>query len=337
MKKILWETRSEIVVDSIRTGVLSPDANGGNAYDVHAATVIAKDFNFDVSSAAILKNGESLIKYWHRMRTATPKANVVIREPYPIVFGSRSKAIKYVGMIHHIDDKLGNSSLKHVWYFDRLKRRLKKLDLVVTVSSYWRDYLESLGCKNVKVIYNAFDPEHYTVTETAINDFRKKHNIPSGLPLIYAGNASRQKGIYDVYDALKDKGYHLLMSGSQNQASDLPVQYLHLDRSDYISMLHACDLVITMSKMTEGWNRIAHEALLCGTPVIGSGIGGMKELLNGAGQQIVIDPKNLLPAVEEVLHRSSWYAENGKKFTMQFDMNYFRNEWKQTLEQLTKA
>jgi len=334
MKKIVWQTRSAIVAESIRTGILSPDANGGNAYDVHAALAIARDFNLEVSDAAILRKDDQLLKYWRRMRRDQPVADLIVSEPYPIVFGSRIKSIPSIGMIHHIDDNLGKSSLKHVWYFDRLKRRLQKLNLVVTVSSYWRDYLENLGCKNVKIIYNAFDPADYKVSEQEILKFKTEHGIPEGKALIYAGNANRQKGIYEVYNALKDHGYHLLMSGSRNQAADLPVQYLHLDRKSYVSMLHACDLVITMSKMTEGWNRIAHEALLCGTPVIGSGIGGMKELLNGGGQLIISQEKDLPDAVKEVLHRSVWYVENGKRFIEQFDMEYFRSEWNHTINEL---
>ncbi|TAH37966.1 MAG: glycosyltransferase [Bacteroidetes bacterium] len=334
MKKVIWQTRSALVADSIRSGNLSPDANGGNAYDVHAALAIAKEFELSISDSAVMQKGESLLRYWHRMKNDSPAADLIISEPYPIVFGSRVKGVPSIGMIHHIDDTLRKSSLKHTWYFNRLKRRLQKLDLVVTVSSYWRDYLENLGCKNVKIIYNAFDPADYLVSQEQIRKFKEEYRIPEGKPLIYAGNANRQKGIYEVYDALKDRGYHLLMSGSQNQASDLPVQYLHLDRKTYICMLHACDLVITLSKMTEGWNRIAHESLLCGTPVIGSGVGGMKELLNGAGQLIVTKGSDLPDAVLEVLHRADWYVENGKRFIEQFDMHYFNNEWNNTIRGL---
>ncbi|MBP6335282.1 MAG: glycosyltransferase family 4 protein [Bacteroidia bacterium] len=334
MRKVLWQTRSVLVADSIRNGKLAPDANGGNAYDFHAATALSEKFKVDVDESALMKSGDSLWKYWRRMSNENTPADIIIREPYPIVFGSTKLKTPCVGMIHHIDDVLGKSSIKHRWYFNRLKRRLPKLDLVITVSSYWREYLESLGCKNVKVIHNGFNHSEYVVSETAVQDFRTRHNIPKGKPLIYAGNATRQKGIYAVYEALKDKGYHLLMSGSQNQAADLNVQYLHMDRKEYISMLHACDLVITMSRMTEGWNRIAHEALLCGTPVIGSGVGGMKELLNGAGQMIVTDEAKLAVAVQEVLHRSAWYVENGKKFVLQFDMNYFRKQWTNTISDL---
>ncbi len=165
MKKLLWQTRTQVVADSIRTGKLLPSANGGNAYDVHAAEALMKNFQVEVSSSAILKKEETLWKYWHRMRTDIVHADVIIREPYPIVFGSLPKGIPCVGMIHHIDDKLGKSSLKHWWYFDPPENDVcRNLDLVVTVSSYWREYLEALGCRNVKVIYNAFNPADYEIT-----------------------------------------------------------------------------------------------------------------------------------------------------------------------------
>ena len=51
-----------------------------------------------------------------------------------------------------------------------------------------------------------------------------------------------------------------------------------------------------MSKFLEGWNRTAHEAMLCRTPVIGSGTGGMRELLLG-GQQIICEDIKTLPEI----------------------------------------
>ena len=54
-------------------------------------------------------------------------------------------------------------------------------------------------------------------------------------------------------------------------------------------LLSCCDIVISFSEFPEGWNRVAHEALLTKTPVIGSGQGGMNELLNKSGQIICRD------------------------------------------------
>ena len=44
-------------------------------------------------------------------------------------------------------------------------------------------------------------------------------------------------------------------------------------------LLQAASVAVTMSKFNEGWCRTAHEAMLCKTPVVGSGMGGMGELL----------------------------------------------------------
>ena len=99
-------------------------------------------------------------------------------------------------------------------------------------------------------------------------------------------------------------------------------------------MLFRSDVVVTFSKMIEGWNRIAHEALLCGTPVVGSGVGGMKELLDGAGQLIAGTENDLAQAVGEVLSRKKEFVECGQPYVRQFTMDYFRNAWVGAMESL---
>ena len=337
MKKIIWQTKTHVVSDSFRDQRLSSVANGGNAYDYYSAMALKEKFSVEMSEAALLQAGESMLSYWRRMRKDVPVADAVICEPYPIVFGKRLSGIKYAGMVHHIDDVLGKSSVKHSWYFRRLKRKLQRLDMIVTVSTFWKTYLENIGCKNVKVIYNSFDPKPYSISPASVIAFKEKHNIPSEKQLIYIGNASRQKGAYEVYEALRDENYFLVMSGPQNHAPDLPVKYLKVDHTEYLTLLAASSVVITFSKMIEGWNRIAHEALLCGTPVIGSGVGGMRELLDGAGQKIVPASEGLKTAVKEVLQNRNELAEKGKSFVSKFDMNYFRNAWLDAMDELLKA
>ncbi len=41
--------------------------------------------------------------------------------------------------------------------------------------------------------------------EKEIIKFKLTYKIPEGKTVIYAGNANRQKGVYEVYNALKDK------------------------------------------------------------------------------------------------------------------------------------
>ena len=335
MKKILWQTRTRVTAGSFRDRCLSPVANGGNAYDYFAAMALSETYDVQMSEAALVQAGESTWSYWLRMRKDRPEADVVVCEPYPIVFARRYPGIRRIGMIHHIDDDLGRSSFGHSWFFRRLKRRLTELDMVITVSVYWKKYLEEIGCPRVKVIYNSFDPAAYAVGRQDIAEFRGRHGIPADRPVVYIGNAARQKGVYDVYEALKEKPYYLLMSGPRNLAPDLPVHYLAVDRKDYLTMLAAAEAVVVFSRMTEGWNRVAHEALLCGTPVVGSGVGGMRELLEGAGQRISPEASGLAEAVADVIQQRAHYVSRGQAFVRQFDMEYFRAAWLQALQEVT--
>ena len=58
---------------------------------------------------------------------------------------------------------------------------------------------------------------------------------------------------------------------------------MKLSFQEYLILLKASTVVLTMSLFKEGWCRVAHEALLLGTPVIGSGAGGMTEVLAQGG------------------------------------------------------
>ena len=90
-----------------------------------------------------------------------------------------------------------------------------------------------------------------------------------------------------------------------------------------------------MSKLMEGWNRVAHEALLCNTPVVGSGMGGMGELLTKS-KQIITTNDAIKENVVAVLKNRNKYSNVGYDFVKQFDMNYFNSAWQQTIENLIR-
>ena len=86
---------------------------------------------------------------------------------------------------------------------------------------------------------------------------------------------------------------------------ELPIPNLMLPFEEYRLLLAASDIVITMSLFKEGWNRCVHEAVLCGTPVIGSGKGGMEELLVMSGQTICTSFEDLPHHVNRLLKNRS--------------------------------
>ena len=81
-----------------------------------------------------------------------------------------------------------------------------------------------------------------------------------------------------------------------------------------------------MSRFLEGWNRTAHEATILGTTVIGSGKGGMKELLEKSNQIICSEFENLKDTVVDVLFENN-NCKLDKHFISTLNLENFKNNW----------
>jgi glycosyltransferase involved in cell wall biosynthesis len=191
------------------------------------------------------------------------------------------------------------------------------------VADYWKDYFEKRGLKNIKVIYNYFDIQHYNVSENEVTNFKKKYNL-TNKPIIYLGNSQYEKGTEDAYLSLKDFDYYLVTSGIPKL--NLPVLNLKLKFTEYLLLLKAASVTVLMSKFPEGWNRIAHESILMGTPVIGSGMGGMSELLKKSNQTICTNLTEL-PKLIEQLVKTPTYMKNAVKYAREFTLESFEQDW----------
>lgn len=196
----------------------------------------------------------------------------------------------------------------------------EKVSKLVVISKYWRDYFYNLGFKNIETIYCGFDKNEFVVDPGVSEIVRSKIN-PKDKKIVYIGNSQKKKGADLVYEALKDRDDFLLVT-SGNKDIDLPCLNLNLNRQEYLAMLSVSDVVLTFSQFKEGWNRVAHEAMLMGVPVIGSGLGGMGELLSGGGQNIVTDPADLNKAVNDVLLDSE-VGLRGKEYAETFTKQRF--------------
>jgi glycosyltransferase involved in cell wall biosynthesis len=74
--------------------------------------------------------------------------------------------------------------------------------------------------------------------------------------------------------------------------------------------------------------------MLVGTPVVGSGAGGMEELLLGGGQIICKDPQNIKECVTEALLKASSMIKTGKEYAQQFSKEQFEQEWQELISKL---
>ena len=71
--------------------------------------------------------------------------------------------------------------------------------------------------------------------------------------------------------------------------------------------------------------------MLCKTPVIGSGLGGMMELLEGGRQLICEDISELSYLVDVAMENREELGEKGYEFAKNFTVERFEKGWEKVL------
>ena len=135
------------------------------------------------------------------------------------------------------------------------------------------------------------------------------------------------KGIVELYNLLKkDEKYFLVTSGARD--INLGNLHLKLNYEKYIQLLYVSDVTVILSKLNEGWNRVAHESVLCGTPVIGNGVGGLGELLKITEQTIFDGKIKFYDQYQNAMNSDISKAQNILK---KYNYNYFKKEWQKLI------
>lgn len=231
---------------------------------------------------------------------------------------------KNIVIFHHFDPSFSNflSRLNQRVSFFFLKANKSRIYRIVVVSQYWREFLIDRGFVNVEVIYNCFDLERFSEIERRVVHGQKFS--------IYIGNGHPKKGCGEVAKALGNLDVKLITTGYSNYSYP-NVENYSLSYMDYLQLLKDVDLVITYSLFKEGWCRTAHEALLVGTPVVGSGAGGMKELLSGAGQVSVSSINELREYVAGVICGDILPKEINMNYVRSYSYSLFAEKWRKLI------
>jgi glycosyltransferase involved in cell wall biosynthesis len=308
----------------------SVKAYGGNIYEkmVDEALIAAFDGAYQVHYNTFKRKGfyrlVEVPKYlWSNLKFARNYTTNKIRSFQTAFFNYTGRGVT---IIYHIDSTGSPLAAKFfqdvlaVWFFKWIRRSAT----IVVISKFWQKFLEDKGFTNVKLIYCGFSLEDYIVSEEEVLDFKKRFGL-SG-QIVYIGNPQKKKGTDIVFEALKNSGYTLVSSGEG--PLELPgVHKLKLSFREYVCLLKASSVVITYSQFLEGWNRVAHEAMLVGTPVIGTGTGGMREALEGGGQDICSNPAELPERVADAIRKREARAISGYQYASKFSAERFNQEW----------
>jgi glycosyltransferase involved in cell wall biosynthesis len=328
---IEWLTKSDSMFGFLE-GKTDKQIRGGRTYEIDAINTLKRIYTVTINRDFIKRS--NIIKYVLKKHKHKIKGDICVLDPYVVALGKFDKRKKNIVIIHHIDEKIYNKNLGYKLFYRNLIRNLKKMDVVVVVSEVWKSFLQKKGIKNVRVIYNAFNVDKYNYTAAQIVKFKSKYNLDSGKPLIYLGQLANGKGVEEVYEVIDKKKFQVIVTSKSSKNSNITTHYF--SDVEFPLFLACCDVVLCMSSMPEGWNRIAHEALLTKTPVIGSGSGGMRELLQKSGQLILNYLSDLNNQLDTCIKNSSNYGDLGWEYVSQFDMAYFDKSWKALIGQLSQ-
>jgi len=187
------------------------------------------------------------------------------------------------------------------------------------------------------VIPNAFDTNRIQAALASLDreDFRRRLGVPLGKTLLYAGNAMQVKGADRVLQyAAELKNVYVVTSGRREQG--FSNHHVYLDYEDYLRLLASSDASVLLSQLAEGWNRCAHESLLCGTPVIGRDSAGLGELLRLSGQYILEDGASLAQfrATLQEATENKERTDQARRIASRYDLEKFAGQWQQLLEPL---
>jgi len=306
----------------------SDKKSGGNVYEKYLQN-LNLEYEFLIDKKVKNRVKKLFYFFYSLYKISKKEYSTIIRKSESVFF--MNKVQNNIVIFHHYYPAPTNILVN---VFQRLAhqnllRNLDKIDTLVVVSQYWKEYFKNIGFNHTKIIYNPFDIEEYfNCDDKKVEAFKVKYKLDKK-PIVYLGNPQKSKGTDRSYEVLKDLDIHLVTSG--HGELKLPIKNLNLSFQEYILLLHASSLSILMTQIEEGWNRVAHESILCKTPVIGTGRGGMGELLEKSGQIVCSDFKHLKELVEESLDNELEVSREALMYVESFSLLKFYTEWKNIL------
>lgn len=308
---------------------------GGVAYATLARQALATEHEVSVrtvatgSAASRLRRLVEWVATIRRLRALRFDGEVVIRDLLATAFAPFDARRVEIVLLHHLETFPTPYPAFWRWLNERAARRARRADRVIVVARYWQRELERRGVERIEVIPNAFDLDLFTFDPPELEELRARLELPPDKPLVYLGNARPEKGFREAMAVLAPLDATFFVTGS-GAPPPPPLRHFQLPYRDYLQLLRLADVAVTMSTFDEGWCRTAHEAMLCRTPVVGSGRGGMAELLSEGGQEICASFAGLLPVVRALLEspeRRREMGERGRHYARRFSLEPFRRRW----------
>lgn len=189
-----------------------------------------------------------------------------------------------------------------------VQKHLHAVDAVIALSDSWKSYFEDeLHCKHVFALNNVISPPQ--VNTNIMPDASQLH-------LLYLGLIHRQKGIYDLLDAIKgyvqqnNSGIILHIGGNgDSEPLKQAIRDNHLESNVFFHgwlgedsksyYLNLCDALVLPSYF-EGLPMSIIEAFSYAKPVIATRVGAIPEIVNDGYNGLLISPGDIAALIEAI-------------------------------------
>ncbi len=214
-----------------------------------------------------------------------------------------------------------------------------QMEHVACVSHYVQEKMASAGAlpRGARVIYNGIDPQPYLNTT-------RRDRVDGELKLLYFGGILYDKGVHTAVEALgrlhaegRDEGMRLTILGGGHPAYLARLRRLvvelglvsrvefheRIPRSEIPAFLGGFDAFLFTSIWEEPIARTVMEAMAAGLVVIGTAVGGQREMLDDGVNALVFAPedaKGLAEKITQIQHapeRLASLAEAGRRTVME--------------------
>jgi glycosyltransferase involved in cell wall biosynthesis len=176
------------------------------------------------------------------------------------------------------------------------KKVLKSIDHYVCYTPYHRHILVNLGIDSSRM--TVIPPGIRPLPQIAVRDFSERKYIT------YSGRFSEEKGVHlflEVARRFKDTSIEFLMIGDgylkeelQKKAQEefLKVKFAGWikDRKQYMDYINQTQVMIVPSLWPETFGMVILDAFQCGTPVIGTNMGGIPYIIEDNKNGFVVSP-----------------------------------------------
>jgi len=284
---------------------------GGDAYEEWLSSELKKLLNVRVHEEPRLGGIKTIVSLLKLIVGGLKRDISDVLRPFGLPIYKRNMVVVF----HHFDHTDCRWYTRAIEYFDYFILRLMSRYLnirFVCVSAYWKKWLIDKGFNVIAIIYNEL-----TIIESDLKSrsfLASKYGLDFDKKWIFLGAAQSKKGGLEIIEHFSQNTnirYQFILSG-KSSAKDLHLnsKTIWLDNGDYYGFLKSCHIVVANSKFQEGWCRVLHESILLKIPVVGSGKGGMGELLRLAGMNSSYSPLEMVEVISSPISISDTISLN---------------------------